>query len=191
MIMRQITYFALATIILLAYSCNKYEARYDNQNNESFIATIESIDTKTDYTIDELTKKAVFCWKGSEKINRMVWNGNLAKIEYSGTASSEGDNTIKFTGGALGSDTDTKYAFYPVGSSGAALQWASSPTLRLWQYESIPYDASNQLKNIVPMIGKLNNEETQYAFRPVTGILGIKLRGIPSDNRAFCRRSSC
>ena len=190
--MKKIFIFTFTALIVLTISCSKNDSLFNTE--KSTRVTIkgsipEQATTKTDYTIDWENHKATFCWKGTEVFKALGWTassgaegGYLYGYQYTGTADSAGETVIDFTGGTA--INDSGFALYPWmdGASGATLNWSSGANpLRLYLYESIPYDYNNPIKGVVPMIGKLNAGRTEYEFVPITGILAIRMTNIPAE----------
>ena len=141
-------------------------------------ATIDNTETKTDYTISGST--ATFCWSGTEEIGRLTWSTTMGQTVYtSTTAASSGETELTFSGDEV--TDDTGFAVYPKrgASNGAGFDWYSGDGY-LYLAEAITYNPSAPLKNIVPMLGKLD-ADGKYVFKPVTGVVGVRILHVPAN----------
>ena len=183
--MKQIGLLLISTA-LAVLSCSKTEI-YDPTPDQNGMVTVmasinplKSAKTKTDYDIDEEKKEASPKWTGVEKISRLTWSGSMSYKIYSCPSADAGETTMAFTGTYDANQTD--YAAYPSRdeTNGAKIDWYSdnANTLHLWLGETITYNPSAQLKNIVPMVGKLNGSGT-FVFNVIAGILAVRITHIP------------
>lgn len=189
--MKKYYYIAIATILALSISCgkNEFQSIQEAEKQEQGINVVtvkgivhEETETKTDYDIDWDSHQATFYWKGAEEFSRLFWNSTYVSREiYTGTADPSGEPEITFTGNAVSNDSG--YAFYPSVNKSNFLGWSSGLTdnYRLELVASSPYSDANPIKDLVPMIGKLNSGGTAYEFRPVTGVLAVRITNIPSE----------
>ena len=189
MAMRKNMLFAAAAAVVLAACEISPEVTPDvpvpAEETETVTAVAQESLTKSDYTISGST--AAFEWTGGDKMYRLVRKygdseGTYSNYDhytyYSGSISGA---TATFSGTAVGSAyEDTGYALYPASlSNGADFAHASGSVLKFTLNESCVYNADAPLQNVVPMVGLLT--EGVYVFRPVTGVIGIKAKNIPSD----------
>lgn len=175
--MKKIYYFLLPLLVIS--SCAK-EFEVEEPAAESATvelkAVIDNTETKTDYTISG--SEAVFCWKGTEEIGRLAWGGYFTQTVYTSTMeASSGETELTFSGAEV--TDDSGFAVYPKrgASNGAGLDWYSGDGY-LDLGESIAYNPAAPLQNIVPMLGKLD-ADGKYVFKPVTGVIGVRLLHIP------------
>ena len=193
--MRRILFTFSASIIALLSCSKEGVSPVDNCVSDQItikgvISTPEDAATRTDYVINELTHKAVFCWKGVEQFSRLglEWSEkdsryNIIEKWYNspaGSPANSGETELSFTGPAV--DLDSGYALYPSRNGdkygNAKMDWyVSAETIYLWLGGTFAYNATAPLSNIVPMLGKLENGE--YIFKPITGVLGVQITNIP------------
>ena len=176
--MKKIVYILLP--LLVAASCAKeIDQNIIEPEVEKVVvkAAIDNSETKTDYAISGNT--ATFCWKGTEEIGRLAWGGYFTQAVYTSTTSaSSGETELEFKGDQISNDSG--YAVYPRrgAPNGAGFDWYSGDGY-LDLGESIVYNPDAPLQNVVPMIGKLGSDG-KYVFKPVTGVIGVRLLHIPA-----------
>lgn len=186
--MKKFLLFALA-VSALAISCNKVDTSVNqlDENTVEFRATIvENVDTKSNYDLAGST--GTFYWTGTEKIGWMKWVGYFQQtVLTSKTSADSKENTLVFTGTPSGDEVE--YAFYPVwdGVAYSGIGWSSSP-FKLLIPESTSYNPSAPLKDIVPMIAKLDGDN--FEFSPVTALIGVHVQNLPADARIITLSSS-
>ena len=192
MSMKKVLLFTLA-LSALAISCNKTDAldNYAYGNAVDIKASIvEKVETKSNYDLAGST--GTFYWTGTEKIGWMRW---LSSSSYfwqteltSKTSADSKEKTLVFSGTSYGDEVE--YAFYPiwVSTPQSGIGWTSSP-FKLFIPESTAYNSSAPLKDIVPMIAKLNGEG-DFVFTPVTALIGVHVKNLPSDARSITLSST-
>lgn len=179
-------FFLTSIVSFLFSSCTKERGPViEVKERVSLEASIEDVTTKTDYTISD--SKAIFKWRGTEVFGRLIRAtedgttfSQYASIDYTSTSELDAATGV-FSGEDIGSGyADTELAVYPVNkTNGANLIFPTSGNnFTLTLNESLSYDASNPLKDIVPMVGKLDG--TSYTFKPLTGVLAVNVKNIPS-----------
>ena len=190
--MKKYLIFVAAAAIALV-SCKKEEAPVivpDTQEAEEMLlpdvqlsAVIDNAQTKTDYTISG--DKAVFEWTEGDQIWRLVrkfTEENEVRTysnydHYTYYSSNLSGASATFTGSAVGATyDDTGFAMYP---AGVFTHSTGTSNLTFGLPATSAYDAAAPLKNLVPMIGKLDGET--YTFKPVVGVIGIRMTNIPAD----------
>ena len=175
--MKKLAFFLIP--ILVVASCAKELNTNDPVvgGEKVFVkATIDNSETKTDYTISGST--ATFFWSGTEEIGRLTWGGSMGQTVYTSTTAANANETeLTFSGNEV--TNDTGFAVYPKkgASNGAGFDWYSADGY-LYLAEAITYNAAAPLKNIVPMLGKLDSEG-KYVFKPVTGVIGVRILHVP------------
>lgn len=196
--MKKILFFAsIASLLFVA--CKKVDEVKESEvvpeptpvvvEQVTLNATVEELDdseVKTDYTISGST--ATFKWSGTEVFGKLVRASadgttfsTYSKIDYTSTTELS-TATGEFTGAAIGDGYyDTELALYPVNkSNGANLAFPTDGNIfTLTLQETLTYDKDNPLKDIVPMVGKI--DEGNYTFKPLTGVLAIKATNIPTN----------
>ena len=172
----------MAVVALTILSCQK-EINVDNQPEnvdtvETFTAVVDDDLTKADYNISGT--KAVFTWETGDTFFRFVrkhsgdtYSNYDQYTYYIDTIDPSDGASATFTGSSVGSDyEDTGFALFKMSYV------KSSSTLQFVLDEQLAYNPSNPLKNIVPMVGTKSG--SQYSFKPVVGVIGIKVSSIPS-----------
>jgi len=174
------------TLALLAVSCEK--EKVDNQQNNNVETAsslievrcnIDNTDVKTSYDISGNT--AFFHWTGTETIGRLWYTSapQFGHDAFTSTTSADNKETsLVFRG--YDSPNQTAYAMYPIwnGNDKTGIGWSSNP-FRLYLNESMAYNSSDPLKNVVPMIAKLS-DSGEFDFVPVTGIIAVTVKNLPS-----------
>jgi len=171
-------------IVTLFASCAKEPQVVNNDSTGDefakvveFKATINNEDVKTDYNISGST--AYFHWTGTETIGRLWFDGSYFGHDpfVSTTSADANETSLVFSG--VESANQTAYAMYPIwnGTSKTGIGWSSSP-FKLYLHESMAYDVDNPLKNVVPMIGKLNGAG-EFEFVPVCGVIAVTVKNLP------------
>lgn len=182
-------------IVILSASCAKEPQVINNPSSAlegttkvvEVKATINNDDVKTDYSISGST--AYFHWTGIETIGRLWYSGSgFGHDAFTSTTSADSDETTLVFSGAESVD-QTDYAMYPIwnGTSKTGIGWSSSP-FKLYLHESMAYDAEHPLKNVVPMIAKLNAGE--FEFVPVSGIIAVTVKNLPPSATKITLSSS-
>ena len=196
--MKRSLFFAIAALAITP-SCQKESVdSYIPEGAETIQATIlnSSNSTKTTYDFDNVdpsqATNATFYWNGTESFARV--------LRYTGSNNYDKDLFVSSTGGKATSRAftcatpqmngstyeDTKVAFYPYNDpdpNGANLCFEignGNTNLKYKLNEELVYDASAPLDGIVPMVGLLNGTGTAYDFKPLTGVLAVRVTGIPS-----------
>lgn len=193
MVMKKIFIPTLVIATLFA-SCAK-EAKVSNESGKSIEirGTIDNqevdIDkSKSSYDISGST--ASFYWTGTETIGRLWYTSNpsFGEDPFTSTTSADSKETSLIFSGEYSSD-QTAYAFYPKwtkdGEAGPG--WSSNP-FQIYLSPTLPYDSSDPLKGIVPMLGKLVSDE--FVFTPITGIIAVSVTNIPSAARSVSLSST-
>lgn len=179
-------FFLTSIVSLFFVSCAKENASAPEiKKHVSLEASIEDLTTKTDYTISGST--AIFKWSGTEVFGRLIRAtadgttfSTYSTIDYTSTSELDAASGV-FSGEDVGADyADSELAIYPINkTNGANVSFPTSGNnFTLTLNESLTYDAANPLKDIVPMIGKL--DAASYTFKPLTGVLAVKAKNIPS-----------
>ncbi len=170
---------AFALVALLA-SCAKENVPATVEEKADAVeirANIINDDTKTDYSISGNT--AYFHWTGTETIGRLWDSGSSFGHDAftSKTEANNGETSLVFSG--LDSSNQTDYAMYPIwdGKAKTGIGWRSNP-FDLYLHESMVYTPDAPLKNVVPMIAKLNAGE--FDFVPVTGVIAVTVKNLPT-----------
>jgi len=182
--MRTRIIIVLAALITLSFvSCNKEESSEPSTTigtKESLTAIIaQDLYTKTDYTIEtiDLTKRGTFTWSEGDKFARFCRvNSKYGSLSEYTVGEIEG-RSATFTGTA--SEGALSYALYPIGASNGADITVDNNQAYLYlnRPSTIVYNHSNPLKNLVPMIGKL--EDKEFVFKPISGVIGFHASNIP------------
>lgn len=193
MVMKKIFIPTLVIATLFA-SCAK-EAKVSNESGKSIEirGTIDNqevdIDkSKSSYDISGST--ASFYWTGTETIGRLWYTSNpsFGEDPFTSTTSADSKETSLIFSGEYSSN-QTAYAFYPKwtkdGEAGPG--WSSNP-FQIYLSPTLPYDSSDPLKGIVPMLGKLVSDE--FVFTPITGIIAVSVTNIPSAARSVSLSST-
>lgn len=176
--MKKIYYFLLPLLVIT--SCAKELDREEpiaQRGTVEMKAVIDNTETKTDYTISG--SEAVFCWKGTEEIGRLSWSGGFYQTVYTSTTAANANETeLTFSGDEVADDSG--FAIYPKrgAANGAGFDWYSADGY-LYLGESIAYNPDAPLQNVVPMLGKLDTDG-KYVFKPVTGVIGVRMLHIPA-----------
>ncbi len=171
---------AFALVALLA-SCAKENVPATVEEKADAVeirANIINDDTKTDYSISGNT--ASFHWTGTETIGRLWYDGSLFGHDaFTSTKEANNGETSLVFRGYFSSD-QTAYAMYPIwdGTANTGIGWSSNP-FKLYLHESMVYTPDAPLKNVVPMIAKLNAGE--FDFVPVTGVIAVTVKNLPSS----------
>lgn len=179
-------FFLTSIVSLLFVSCTKESGLVPEvKERVSLKASIEDLTAKTDYTISGST--ATFKWSGTEVFGRLIRATSdgttfttYSTIDYTSTSELDAASGV-FSGEDISAGyADSELAIYPINkTNGANVSFPTSGTnFTLTLNESLTYDAANPLKDIVPMIGKLDG--SSYTFKPLTGVLAIKATNIPS-----------
>lgn len=193
MVMKKLFIPTLVIATIFA-SCAK-EAKVSNEFGKSIEirGTIDNqevdIDkSKSSYDISGST--ASFYWTGTETIGRLWYTSgpSFGEDPFTSTTSADSKETSLIFSGEYSSD-QTAYAFYPKwtkdGEAGPG--WSSNP-FRVYLSPTLPYDSSDPLKGIVPMLGKLVSDE--FVFTPITGIIAVSVTNIPSAARSVSLSST-
>lgn len=175
------------TLAVLFTSCSKEIVPVVDDENSNVIeirANIINDDTsidesKTDYSISGST--AYFHWTGTETIGRL-WYTNDPKFGhdvFTSKTSADSDETSLVFSGNYSAD-QTNYAMYPIwnGTNMTGIGWKSNP-FELYLHESMSYNSASPLKNVVPMIAKLD-DSGEFDFVPVTGVIAVTVKNLPS-----------
>ena len=179
-------FFLTSIVSLLFVSCTKESGLVPEvKERVSLKASIEDLTAKTDYTISGST--ATFKWSGTEVFGRLIRATadettftTYSTIDYTSTSELDAASGV-FSGEDISAGyADSELAIYPINkTNGANVSFPTSGTnFTLTLNESLTYDAANPLKDIVPMIGKL--DAASYTFKPLTGVLAVKATNIPS-----------
>lgn len=155
---------------------NDQELTEDSGRVVEFKATINNDEVKTDYSISGST--AIFHWTGTETIGRLWFSGSsFGHDAFTSTTSADASETSLIFSGSESVD-QTDYAMYPIwnGTTKTGIGWSSNP-FNLYLHESMVYDTDHPLKNVVPMIAKLNAGE--FEFVPVCGIIAVTVKNLP------------
>lgn len=187
--MKKATLLFAACTGLTVFSCEKNEVI--DSSTEGNIITISAVMddelvTKGDYEISG--SKATFTWTDDDEFYRIVrvdnGDGTYGNYNhYTYNYSSGSGSSVNFTGSSVGAGyADLGFALYPSfkyrDNTGAGLDYKHSNTgFYLVLGNTIAYNASNPLKNVVPMMGV--KDENTYTFKPLTGVIAINLANIP------------
>ncbi len=200
--MKKVFFYTMAAAALTIASCQKEINDVPETEVapfvETFTAVVDEPLTKADYTING--SSAEFSWNSNDAFYRLVRsytvNGENRTYSsynhYTYTASSASGYTATFTGGSLGDGyEDTGFALFPstFANNGSEFGYVkNNNALKFILNEQLTYDAEHPLKNIVPMVGTLSG--TEYTFKPVVGVIGIKVQNIPSTYTSITIASS-
>ena len=200
--MKKVFFYTMAAAALTIASCQKEINDVPETevapSVETFTAVVDEPLTKADYTING--SSAEFSWNSNDAFYRLVRsytvNGENRTYSsynhYTYTASSASGYTATFTGGSLGDGyEDTGFALFPTtfANNGSEFGYVkNNNALKFILNEQLTYDADHPLKNIVPMLGTLSG--TEYTFKPVVGVIGIKVQNIPSTYTSITIASS-
>ena len=182
------TFLAFAPVLIL--SCQKEDNSSVNENDgkETLTAVVEDgLKTKGDYEISG--SSATFSWTSDDEFCRFVradnGDGTYGNYNhYTYLYSSGSGNSVEFSGDSVGDGyADTGFALYPTfkyrTNTGANFGYKSSSDLYFQFNGTIAFNSSNPLKNIVPMLGKL--EGATYTFKPLVGVVAVTLTNIPEE----------
>ncbi len=177
--MKKLAFF-LIPVLVVASCAKEFNTNDPVVSGEKVLvkATIDNSETKTDYIISG--SKATFFWSGTEEIGCLYWDTYMGQTAYTSTTeANSGETELTFSGDEF--TNDTGFAVYPKkgASNGAGFDWYSADGY-LYLAEAITYNPSAPLKNIVPMLGKLNTEN-KYVFKPVTGVIGVRILHVPAN----------
>ena len=187
--MKKYIYTLLAFAAVMTISCQKEDNNTIDENNGKEVITAvvkDELVTKGDYVIGGTT--ATFSWTTDDEFYRFVradnGDGTYGNYNhYTYQYSSGSGKSVVFSGSPVGSGyADTGYALYPSfkyrTDTGATFGYYSSSDLYLHFSGTIAYNSANPLKNIVPMLGKLDG--TTYTFKPLTGVIAVPVSNIPA-----------
>ena len=200
--MKKLLLYTLA-ISTLAISCRKTDF-LDNVSNGDvveFKATIdEKADTKSNFDLDATS--GTFYWTGIEEISWM-YKISASPHDYfqqnvltSKTSADSKETSLVFSGSTV--ENGTAYAFYPTWktSPDRGIGWSSNNkdnssifAWRLYLPETIEYNETAPLKDVVPMIAEQNGSG-DFVFTPVTGIIGVHVKNLPSAARKITLSST-
>lgn len=177
--MKKYIFPAVAVLALLA-SCAKEEAVIVEEPTLEKVeirATINNEATKTDYDLSGSI--GYFHWTGQETIGRLWHTSSFGHDPFvSTTEANSNETSLVFSGSYSANQTD--YFMYPIwnGTTKTGIGWSSNP-FNLYLHESMVYNASAPLKNVVPMIGKVNGSG-EIDFVPVSGVIAVTVKNLPS-----------
>lgn len=190
MAMKKLIFTILAFASLFILSCQKEDGNTADENNrkDTFSAVVEDgLKTRGDYEISGST--AVFSWTNDDEFYRFVradnGDGTYGKYNhYTYQYSSGSGSSVEFTGSSVGDGyVDTGFALYPSfkyrTNTNATFSYKNSTDLNFAFNGTITYNSSNPLKNIVPMLGKLDG--STYTFKPLVGVVAVSLTNIPEE----------
>ena len=193
------------TIVTLFASCAKEPQVVEETTNVVKIAAKisneitpeENTESKSDYDVSSGTS-GVFCWSGVESISILTKNDgpNFVGNPFVSDEANSGETEIIFRG--TPNANDMNYALYPASGSTNGMGWSSWDVppyqayraLRLMIPESRVYDSEHPLKNVVPMIGKREDANSEFVFKPVTAIIAVHVKNLPSTARSITLSSS-
>lgn len=150
----------------------------ENPNTVEIRANIINCeDVKTDYSISGST--AYFHWTGTETIGRLWYKSTFGEDSFTSTTSADAEETsLVFSGSSSVDQTD--YAVYPIWNSlsNTGIGWKSNP-FELYLHNEMVYNSESPLKDVVPMIAKINGAG-EFDFVPVTGVIAVTVKNLPS-----------
>ena len=167
-----------------------------SNNTISLMATISDVDednTKTTYDINEETKRATFYWNGDESFVRAVRYNEGKKYYDKDIFTSSGSKTTSRLFSCESPKTDdatyedTKIAFYPYNDgnpNGANISFDTQRGDAHFYYSigsQLAFNSSAPLDGIVPMVGLYDEENNAYDFKALTGVLALRMTGIPAS----------
>ena len=167
---------------MMASCAKEADVNEETRNKVEVRALIDNSDVKTNYDIDGST--ATFYWTGTETIGRLNFYASPQFWEdsyVSTTAASNKETELVFSGEpSYGGAYQTDYAFYPIWNSTTktGIGWSSNP-FNLYLHETMVYNPDAPLKDIVPMIGKLNDSGV-FVFVPICGVIAVTVKNLPS-----------
>ena len=193
MVMKKLFIPTLVIAALFA-SCAK-EAKVSDEPRKSIEirGTIDNQEVdidKSKSSYDISGSKATFYWTGTETIGRLWYTSSpsFGEDAFISTTSADSKETSLIFSGTYSSD-QTAYALYPKwtkdGEAGPG--WSSNP-FQIYLSPTLPYDSSDPLKGIVPMLGKLVSDE--FVFTPITGIIAVSVTNIPAAARSVSLSST-
>ncbi len=201
-------YIIILPILALCFSCKKENEEIMKPEQPltteavTVIATINNEDepeptmapeVKTTYEIDEVNHRAIFYWKGDESFARVIRHNSGDKPYDLDYFTSSGEKVESRTFSCDSPKTgdpayeDSKIAFYPnyeVDSKGANISFDTGRNDSHFYYSiggELTYDKDAPLDGIVPMVGYYDDVNEEYDFKPLTGILAIRMTGIPAS----------
>ncbi len=188
----------------MAFSCDKNveeeapEARPAGKltSIEAYIVQPQDPEaTKTDYTIDETNKVAVFQWVDGDHIDAVVTKGTTVSSVVFTKQTDDSEHTNWFLDGKVeGQPTLAQRSGYALGDlafypSRVSPEAQAGGFVADWSYEggkyyldlpaSIALPSSKPL-SIVPMVGKKDADE-KYAFTQPVGVLAVKVENLPLE----------
>ena len=191
--MKKIVYFiAFAALTLCA--CTRSESELPLSSPETtgvqtVSAVVNDYLTRSDYSISG--SEAAFSWTEGDAFYRLVRKYNddhtacTTYDHYTYSLSKIDGNKTYFQGSAVDTDNyhDSGYALYPAGKSNGSIFAYYTGTNALYFYlnDTTVYNASQPLKDIVPMVGKLNDAGDGYEFSPITGVIAVNVKHIPAN----------
>ncbi len=191
--MKKIVYFiAFAALTLCA--CTRSESELPSSSPETtgvqtVSAVVNDYLTRSDYSISG--SEAAFSWTEGDAFYRLVRKYNddhtacTTYDHYTYSLSKIDGNKTYFQGSAVDTDNyhDSGYALYPAGKSNGSIFAYYTGTNALYFYlnDTTVYNASQPLKDIVPMVGKLNDAGDGYEFSPITGVIAVNVKHIPAN----------
>lgn len=202
-------YFYILAAILLACACSTKELETEIETPQEADAVHTELsaiidndaDTKTEYSIDEVNKKARFAWAAGDGIDVVVnYNGVYTPVRFitqsAGTEVTFQDGTVagdETLAGLLAKDsgaTLSNWAFYPSLSDDAALNagygidWSIKKT---GGEEILSVDVPSELVlptgnplSIVPLLGRQSGAST-YIFKPMMSVLAVPVTNLPYE----------
>ena len=190
--MKKYFYTVLAlSVAALVSSCNKEKPELDNNSEKSLgeetvsVVVEDDISTKGHYVIG--ASNAVYSWDNGDQFMRIIrtYNGSTygtySYIPYEYVSGS--GNTAVFSGESVGEGyVDSGFALFPKNIISYTYT-EHDYDFMLNMPETVVYDPANPIKNVIPMFGerKLVGSAYTYVFKPLTGVIAVKIKNIPSN----------
>ena len=189
--MKKTIYIFAAALALVA--CNKVQTFIEEEVNTDEItpventvtinATIEGGETKTTYTEDTGTMKAIVGWEAGDKISILYNNGGYKKYEFTTTS---GDGSFTGTPGGTEGGTYAYWAIYPYDictdlyPSGSE-PYKESTTITLpTEYTGSGADGIPMLAHTLKSSGSFDGT---YHLKHMGSVIRFKFTNIPSSAR--------
>lgn len=194
--MKKTIYIIAAALALVA--CNKVQTVIEDNNDENssmteetttpvenvvtIKATIEGGETKTTYTEDTGTMKAIVGWEAGDKISILYDNGGYKKYEFTTTS---GDGSFTGTPGGTEGGDHAYWAIYPYNIC-TDLYPSSSTPYKESTTITLPTEYTGSGANGIPMLAhtlKSASFDGTYHLKHMGSVIRFKFSNIPSSAR--------
>lgn len=178
--MKKTVLFAIGLLALA--SCDKLALLPYLPRPATLRASVEG-ETKTSYTEDEVSGKAIFGWQAGDKINVLYSNGSGGGYHQCTFSTSAGDGT--FTGTVTGTEGG-RYAYlavYPYDILTTVIKNSSNQRENI--SVTLPASITGSGAASIPMVAHapLASFSGTYEFKHLGSVLRFKITGIPAAAR--------